>query len=182
LPGAQALAKVLGRQIPPFITLDQARKIETAFASKPARVQVPVVARDYAMRVLQPAVSSDPELRRLYGSLTPLEQRALNGLAALDERAALDGTPLCSAEVAALWPAPRDGPMFVWNPKIGLGFVGLDDHLGNDKAYVWLWRSARYQKCVYSMQYWLGIVGCSEIGVQTIEEDAFGRAERIRAD
>jgi hypothetical protein len=179
LPGARALEKALGRQIPPYITVDQARKIETAFASKPARIQVPVVARDYATRVLRPAVSSDSELKRLLESLTPLEQRAVSGLAALDERAARGGATLCSAEVAALWPAPRNGPMFVWNPKIGLGFVGLDDHLGNDKAHVWLWRSSHYQKCIYSMQYWLGIVGCSENAVQAIEEDAFGRGELI---
>jgi hypothetical protein len=175
LPSARALEKALGRQIPPYITVDQARRIETAFASKPARIQVPIVARDYATRVLRPAVSSDSELKSLLESLTPLEQRAVSGLAALDERAARDGTPLCSAEVAALWPAPRNGPMFVWNPKIGLGFVGPDDHVGNDKAHVWLWRSSHYQKCVYSMQYWLGIVGCSENAVQAIEEDAFGR-------
>lgn len=175
LPGARALEKVLGKQIPAYITVNQARKIESAFASKPARMQVPVVARDYATRVLRPAISSDPELRRLLDSLNPLEQRAVTGLAALDERAAIDGTPLCSGDLAALWPAPRSGPMFVWNPKIGLGFVGADDHLGNDKAYVWLWRSSQYQKCVYNMQYWLGIVGCSEHAVKAVEEDAFAR-------
>jgi hypothetical protein len=102
-------------------------------------------------------------------------------LAALDARAALDGTPLCSAGIAALWPLPRTGPMFVWNPKIGLGFVGPNDHLGDSKARVWLWRSADYEKCVYSMQYWFVVVGCSEHAVQTIEEQAFKPREQARA-
>ena len=179
LPDARALEKATGKEIPSFITISQARKIESVLASKLARRKLPAVALDYATRRFRPALSSDPELKLLFAKLSPLEQRAVSGLAALDERAVSAGGLLCSAETAALWPQPQRGPMFVWNPKIGLGFVGPDDHLGDEKAYVWLWRSAHYEKCVYSMKYWFGVVGCSESAVGIVEEQAFGRRDQM---
>lgn len=78
LPGARALEQAIGRQIPAYITIDQARKIETAFALKLARKQVPAVALDYAKRVFRPAISTDPELRRLWDRLPPLEHNELS--------------------------------------------------------------------------------------------------------
>jgi hypothetical protein len=64
--------------------------------------------------------------------------------------------------------------MFVWNPRIGLGFVGKDDVFEPPKAYVWLWRSGRYRKEIYCLDYWRGVIGCSLEAVEQLEELAFG--------
>jgi hypothetical protein len=66
--------------------------------------------------------------------------------------------------------------MFVWNANIGLGFVSRDDVLAPLKANVWLWRSARYQRALYNLNYWRGVTECEQAAVAQLEELAFGRA------
>jgi hypothetical protein len=175
LPNARTYEVLLGKSIPPNITIEQARRIQSAVDSKPLRVNIPASATDYRTHVVRPRIVDDPELHLLWKKLTPLEQRAVTALAALDEHAEREGTGLCTADVAALWPTPHTSPMFVWNSKIGFGFVGPEDVIDADKAHVWLWRSRRHLKSAYSMQYWHGVVGCSEDAVEDLEENAFGR-------
>ena len=64
--------------------------------------------------------------------------------------------------------------MFVWNASIGLGFVSRDDVFARPKANVWLWRSARYQRAIYSLDYWCGVADCELAAVVQLEALAFG--------
>src|SRR5690242_18628005 len=97
-------------------------------------------------------------------------------LAALDERAARENGLLCSPEIASSWPTPRKAPMFVWNPKGGLGFVGANDFVEDHKAYLWIWRSRKYGDNPYDLQYWRGVAGCSWNSVALLENLAFSQS------
>ena len=85
---------------------------------------------------------------------------------------------MCPDDVAQLWPAADNPPLLAWNPNIGLGFVGAADARDGHKAYVWLWRSARYKKAIFHLQYWRGVKFCSEAAVHAVEMLAFGNAAR----
>jgi hypothetical protein len=112
-----------------------------------------------------------PEFKRMWDGWLPLEQRALDALALLDKRAAKEGSDLCTEAIASTWPLPQDtGPMVVWNARVGLGFVGADDIIDGHKADVWLRRYLRYQRIIYDLQFWHGVVGCSLEAVQIIEQ------------
>jgi hypothetical protein len=172
LPDARTLEAILRIKIPYEITIEQARKIQARFERKPTRVRVPAKARTYTAQIL-PSIKGDPDLNSLWATLTQTEKRAVAAISALDERAAREESVLCSPALAADWPNVRRGPMFIWNPKVGLGFVGTEDHGDDHKAHVWLWRSRKYGENPYDLQFWRGIAGCSAESVELIENLAF---------
>jgi hypothetical protein len=173
LPNARALEVILRIKIPYEITIEQARKIQARFERKPNRLRVPAIAQTYAARSLQPSIKADPDLNSLWPTLTQTEKRAVTALAALDERAAREDSVLCSPEITAAWPGARSDPMFVWHPKVGLGFVGAEDRVDDHKAHVWMWRSRKYGENSYDLKFWRGVVGCSAESVDMIENLAF---------
>lgn len=176
------LEKALGKMIPAHITIDQARAILRKAEPKLGLLDVRVLADDYAKKFVLPFVASDRDLQTVWQGLTALERRGVVALVALDERAAERQEPMCTDEVASQWPSPgARRPLLAWNPKVGLGFVGEDDGLEKPKAYVWLWRSERYQKSIYNLEYWRGIRGCSSDAVVQVEMLAFrGRVPDVR--
>jgi hypothetical protein len=120
-------------------------------------------------------INEDADLAEVWAKVGPLAKRALTALAALDGRAARTGNEqLVADHVAASWPHPGEAPMFIWNANIGLGFVSRDDVFASPKANVWLWRSARYQRAIYSLNYWRGVTECEQDAVMQLEELAFG--------
>lgn len=167
------LETLLRVKIPTHITMDQAATIERKAASRPAPAHLSAHSEDYTKRFVRPCLDANPDLRMLWRGLTPLEQRAITALAALDKRAYREGGPLCTDDIAVNWPVPLTGPMVVWNPRIGLGFVGPDVALDVHKAHVWLLRSRRYGRKIYNLQYWRGVVGCDLETVQSMEHLAF---------
>lgn len=175
LSNIRSLEMVLKVKIPAHITIDQAKKYEAKLAAKPKRLKVPLIATEYASESVHPFIVGDPALNAVWKNLEPQERRAVAALAALDEKASPPDLPLCPDALALQWPTPTGTSLFVWHPKIGLGFVGETDHLDGEKAYVWLWRSGSYQRCKYNLQYWRGVKGCSEEAVQALEQNAFAR-------
>ncbi len=173
LPNARTLEVILRIKIPYEITIEQARKIQARFERKPTRVRVPANARAYAARILQPSMKADPDLNALWATLTQTEKRAVAAIAALDERAAREDSVLCSPAMATAWPSARRGPMFVWNSKVGLGFVGAEDRVDDHKAHVWIWRSRKYGENAFDLQFWRGVAGCSAESVDLMENLAF---------
>ncbi|MGO9269818.1 MAG: hypothetical protein ACLQOO_06120 [Terriglobia bacterium] len=173
LGDARLLESRLGMKIASHITIDQAKRIQGKAETQPP-APVSVYSAEYAKRVVRLYINDDPELAVVWRGLTSVEKRAITALAALDEHARKEGAALCPDALAATWPpAQETGPMIVWNARIGLGFVGPDDTLDGQKAHVWLWRSRRYRRKTYDLQYWHGIVGCSLEVVQDMEELAF---------
>ena len=114
-------------------------------------------------------------MEEVWSQLGPLARRALTALAALDERAFKGGNKQLVADfVAAKWPTAGEAPMFVWNARIGLGFVSRDDAFAPPKANVWLWRSAKYQLATYNLRYWRGVIDSDLSAVLQLEKLAFG--------
>ncbi len=175
LPNVRSLGIVLRVKIPPYITIDQAKKYEAKLAAKPKRLTVPIIAKEYASESVHPLIVGDPAMNAVWRNLEPNERRAVAALAALDERSSPTVKALCPDALAAQWPTPAGTSLFVWHPKIGLGFVGERDRFDGDKAYVWLWRSGSYRRCKYNLQYWRGVQGCSEQAVHALEQHAFGK-------
>lgn len=134
-----------------------------------------IAASKYLNDHMLPRINEDADLAQVWPQVGSLAQRALTALAALDERATRTGNKrLVPDHVVANWPPPGEPPMFVWNAAIGLGFVSRDDVFARPKAYVWLWRSARYQRAIYSLDFWCGVTDCERGAVVQLEELAFG--------
>lgn len=172
LADPRALENALGLKIAKYITINQARKFVKK--STPSAEHVESKAAAYMKTYVRPRVRDDVDLTALWRQLEPLERRAVAALAALNARAAVDDAPLVPQQVADTWPHHGYAPMFVWNPKIGLGFVARDDVFEPPKAYVWLWRSGRYTRAIYNLDYWRGVIGCAIQAVVLLEELAFG--------
>ena len=165
--------QALGIKIPRFVTIEYASKLSNK--KELLRLAPKLKAAHYWKTKVKPRIDNDSDLVALWPSLTQDQQRAVTAFAALDERAAEFGEPLCADNVAPKWPAPATPPMFVWHTKIGLGFVGSDDTFQRHNAHVWLWRSGAYQRKIYSLAYWLGVVGCSTEAVDEVEQLAFAK-------
>jgi hypothetical protein len=179
LEDPRLIESILSIKIPSHITFHYAtqilRKFRTAVSDPQLRLRIE--SEQYAKNTVRPYISGYTHLSAPWSSLLPIEKRALTALAALDDRASKEGTPLCPDEIAEMWPTPGARPMFVWNHRIGLGFVGPDDALEGHKSRVWIWRSGRLKRGVYDLQYWRGISGCSTAAVGRIEQLAFPDTE-----
>lgn len=173
-PGA--LERALQTRIPYYITIVQARQLERLGAETTSPTEkLEIAASNYLKDNVLTRINEDADLAQVRAQVGALAQRALTALAALDERAARTGNKqLVADHVAANWPPPGEAPMFVWNANIGLGFVSRDDVFASPKANVWLWRSARYQRAIYSLDYWRGVTDCEQGDVVQLEELAFG--------
>lgn len=169
------LESALQIKIPNYITIVQAQQLERQWANKLRKEKGVIAASSYLKDHLLKRINEDADLEQVWGQLGPLAQRALTALAALDGRAAKNGNKQLVADlVAAKWPTPGEAPMFVWNASIGLGFVSRDDAFAPPKAYVWLWRSGRYQGAIYNLDYWRGVTDCEHDAVLQLEKLAFG--------
>ncbi len=175
---------VLREKIPFQITINQARFLRRNFDAKvksePERLSLWIRSEDYKNNVVGPFIKAHRKLASTWKSLSSLEQRAVTALVALDGRATKEGTPLCPDEVAANWPVPQrgnTGPMFVWNTKVGFGFVRPQDLMDDEKARVWLWRSGEHTSIIYNLRYWRALVGCSLEAVKRVEQLAFLRTD-----
>jgi len=175
-PGA--LERALQTKIPDYITIVQAQQLERQGAKTVSpKETLEIAASNHLKNHVLTRIEEDADLAQVWAQVGPLAQRALTALAALDERAVRAGNKqLVADHVAANWPPPREAPMFVWNANIGLGFVSRDDVFAAPKANVWLWRSARYQRALYNLNYWRGVTECEQAAVAQLEELAFGRA------
>jgi hypothetical protein len=182
-----ALERTLRTRIAGYITIVQAQRLERqASKTTPPKEKLEIAASNYLNDRVLPRIDEDDDLAEVWSQVGPFAQRALTALAALDERAARTGSKqLVADHVAANWPAPGEAPMFVWNANIGLGFVSRDDVVASRfvsrddvvaprKANLWLWRSARYQRAVYNLDYWRGVTGCKRSAVVELEKLAFG--------
>jgi hypothetical protein len=172
-PGA--LERRLQTRIPNYITIVQAQQFERQGAMTSPKEKLEIAASNYLEDHVLARISEDADLEQVWVQVGPLAQRAVTALAALDERAVRTGNKLLVPDhVAANWATPGEAPMFVWNASIGLGFVSRDDVFASPKANVWLWRSARYQRAIYSLDYWCGITDCEQDAVEQLEKLAFG--------
>jgi hypothetical protein len=173
LPGATLIERALGVRIPRYITISDADRLKGKTKAHP-RLLCESAAAAYLKTDVRPFIEVDDDLAALWHRLDSMSQRAVTALVKLDERAALDDSPLLPDDKSGSWPRPGQPPMFVWNARIGLGFVAQDDVYDHPKAYVWLWRSDRYQRATYSLDYWRGVIGCTPEAVEQIEDLAFG--------
>ena len=169
------IESVLSIKIPPHITFLYALHTLEKFGAtaRDPELRLRIESQQYMKREVLPFVHRYSDLTTLWRSLQPHEKRGFVALAALDGRASKQNVALCSDELTEMWPAPGIPPLFTWNNKIGLGFVGPADRLDGEKSHVWLWRSGRYRRGVYDLRYWRGISGCSMAAVHLIEELAF---------
>jgi hypothetical protein len=175
-PGA--LERALQTRIPGYITIVQAKKLEKQGAKTSPERKLEIAASNYLKGHVLARINEDADLEQVWAQVGPLAQRALTALAALDELAVQTGNEqLVADHIAANWPRPGEAPI-VWNANIGLGFVSRDDVFARPKANVWLWRSARYQRAIYSLDYWRGVTDCELGAVVQLEELAFGRHRR----
>jgi len=171
----RALELALQTTIPKYITIAQAQQLERRGEAISRKKKLEIAASSYLKDHVLTRIEEDDELKQVWAMMGPLAQRALAALAALDELAARrEGKQLVPDRIAMKWPAPGDAPMFVWNASIGLGFVSRDDVFAPPKANVWLWRSARYQRAIYRLDYWCGVTNCEPSDVLQIEKLAFG--------
>jgi len=173
LADPRTLEKALGISIPRHLTITKARQLLKKGSSTASARRHQVGLAAYMNSHVLPRVKDDPDLANLWPRLTPLDRRAVAALVALDGCAAANNTALMPPAMADRWPPPGRAPMFVWNPKTGLGFVAKDDVFDPPKAYVWLWRSGRYQKAIFNLDYWRGAVGCPPESVEQVEKLAF---------
>jgi hypothetical protein len=172
-PGA--LERTLQTRIPNYITIVRAQQFERQGETTSPKEKLEIAASNYLKDHVLTRIDEDADLEQVWAQVGPLAQRALTALAALDERAVRTGNKqLVADHVAANWPTPGEAPMFVWNASIGLGFVSRDDVFVPPKANVWLWRSARYQRAIYSLDYWCGVTDCEQGAVVQLEKLAFG--------
>jgi hypothetical protein len=173
LEDCRLLERMLHVKIPSHITINQARSLQTKADAQPPP-PLSVRSADYAKRNVRPYIDSDSDFAQVWKALNPLEKRAATALVAVDDRAFKQRAPLCSDVFAANWPAaPNSAPMLVWNPLIGLGFVGPHHLSEGHKARIRLWRTGRYTRKVYDLQYWRGVAGCSADAVEAVEQSAF---------
>lgn len=175
LSDAGTVERALGIKIPKFITIAQARRFLKAVQRLHSTTMMRRASAEYMKKHVVPRVREDPDLEPLWRDLGPLARRAGAAFAALDGFRAGTEAPLVDEVIASKWPRPGTPPMFVWNHSIGLGFVAKDDVFDPPKAYVWLWRSGRYRKAIYSLAYWRGVVDASGDAVGQLEVLAFGK-------
>lgn len=176
LSDPRILEKELGIKIDKYITIAQARHMAKKGQSAFATGMLNAAASEYMKKYVLPYVNEDPDRASLWRRLGSLEKRAVAALAALDDSVARTNEPLVPNEVAANFPRPGDAPMFVWNAKVGLGYVSEEDFYEPSKASVWLWRSGRYNRAVYNIDYWRGVRECSPESVEQLEGIAFETA------
>jgi hypothetical protein len=110
LPHAGLMETIYGIEVPPYITINLARRLEAKLDRK--RESFRVLA-DYASHVVVPTIFEKPRLRGVWKALNDVERRAVIALIILDKRANSDGEPLCPLETAHDWPTPQRTPMFV---------------------------------------------------------------------
>jgi hypothetical protein len=169
------LERALHTRIPSYITIAQAQQLEKQGETTLRKNKLEIAASNYLNDHVLKRINEDDDLEQVWARMGLLERRALTALAALDERAVRNkNRQLVADYVVANWPDPGEAPMFVWNANIGLGFVSRDDVFAPPKANVWLWRSARYERAIYSLDYWRGITDCEQDAVVQIEKLAFG--------
>src|SRR5262249_44177975 len=169
------LERALQTRIPSYITIAQAQQLEKQGETTLRMNKLEIAASNYLNDHVLKRINEDDDLEQVWARMGLLERRALTALAALDERAVRNKNKQLVADyVVSNWPDPGEAPMFVWNANIGLGFVSRDDVFAPPKANVWLWRSARYERAIYSLDYWRGITDCEQDAVVQIEKLAFG--------
>ena len=173
-PGS--LERSLKTRIPSYITIVQAQQLERQLvkATSP-KERLAIAASNYLKDHVLARINDDADLAQVWNHVGPLARRTVTALAALDERAARTGNKqLVADHVVENWPPAGEAPMFVWNANIGLGFVSKDDVFASHKANIWLWRSSRYQRAIYNLNYWRGVTISEQGAVMQLEELAFG--------
>lgn len=171
-----SLQEAIGVKIDAFITIEQARKYQRMAGSGKAAARLAAAAvrneaRQFQEARVLPALRRHPALEEAWALLRPLDRRSLTALIALEESDRLN----LAAPLADRSPQAGSPPMFVWNLRVGIGFVAADDIMRDRKAQVWLWATRRYQPGQYNLAFWRGVAGCSTALVDELETLAFGR-------
>jgi hypothetical protein len=167
------LEHALGIKIPKYITITQARQFAKKGQHTFSEEMLKAAVSEYRKKYVLPYMKGDWALESLWRSLGALEKRAVTALVALDDMVARTKEPLVPDKVASNFPRPGEAPMFLWNAKVGLGFVSEEDFYEPSKASVWLWRTGQYKRAVYNIEYWRGVKGCSIESVEQLEDIAF---------
>jgi hypothetical protein len=160
------------RGIPEYLTLDQAGHLLAKSLGRGGAKLLLRLSENYGNQQVQPVIRANRG-RAAWNALPEVGQRAMCALAALSTRGGDEIVPASVAdrfEAAAV--SSRSG-QFIWNPRVGLGYVGPSGYRGNGTAWVWFWSRGRKARHAFNLQYFKSVVPRDPDVLADLERRAF---------
>lgn len=156
-----------------LLTLDEARRLVKRVASRKPHEMREARSQRFLRTRVRPFVRADSERLSAWNRLSSTERRALVALAALSERRG--GEPMVPKLESSFEEAVRNAgsAQFVWNTEKGLGFVADWSHRDSKTARVYFWKTMRWSKRPYALQYFKSVVPRDGAVIDWLEEASF---------